>query len=137
MREATDDTLEILRGAGNRGVRGVFHCFTGDEATARRALDLGFYLSFSGMITFPRADEIRAAARSVPRERLLAETDSPYLAPVPYRGTRNEPARVVHVFDALAEIRGERRTILEAQIDANFEALFGAPNLPFSNGLAR
>ncbi len=124
-REAAADTFEILRSAG--GLRGVFHCFTGDEAMAREALDVGFYVSFSGIITFPRAAGIRDAARIVPADRLLAETDSPYLAPVPHRGTRNEPAHVVWVVEALAEIRGEPRATVEARIDANFDRLFRYP----------
>ena len=112
-REATPDTFEILRNEGS-GVRGVFHCFTGDAAMARQALDIGFYVSFSGIITFPRSAEIREAARIVPADRLLAETDSPYLAPVPHRGKRNEPAHVVRVVEALAEVRGEARSAVEA-----------------------
>ncbi len=122
-REATPDTFEILRREGS-GVRGVFHCFTGGEAMAREALDIGFYVSFSGIVTFPRSAEIRDAARIVPGDRLLAETDSPYLAPVPYRGKRNEPAHVVRVVEALAELRGEAPSKVEARIDANFDELF-------------
>jgi TatD DNase family protein len=82
------------------------HCFTGDAAQARQALDLGFHLSFGGVITFPRAEAVREAARITPDDRLLIETDCPYLAPVPYRGRRNEPAYVVEVARKLAEIRG-------------------------------
>lgn len=106
-REAWDDTVAILRDerAGETG--GVFHCFTGDEAQAREALDLGFCLSYSGIVTFPRAENIRAAARLTPADRLLTETDSPFLAPVPYRGKRNEPAYVAEVTRRLAETRGE------------------------------
>ena len=125
-REATPDTFEVLRNEGT-GVRGVFHCFTGDAAMARQALDIGFYVSFSGIITLPRSAEIREAARIVPADRLLAETDSPYLAPVPHRGKRNEPAHVVRVVEALAEVRGEARAAVEARIDANFDGLFGSP----------
>ncbi len=123
-REATPDTFEILASGGG-GLRGVFHCFTGDEAMARAAVDIGFHVSFSGIVTFGRAALIREAARIVPGDRLLAETDSPYLAPVPHRGKRNEPALVVRVVEALAEIRGEPRADVESQIDANFTALFG------------
>ena len=90
-------------------MQGVFHCFTGDAAFARRALDLGFHVSFSGIVTFRNAAAIREAAAIVPPDRLLAETDSPYLSPVPYRGRRNEPARVAQVMDALAEVRGVGR----------------------------
>ena len=103
-RDAADDTFEILAAAG--GVRGVFHCFTGDAAMARRALDIGFFVSFSGIVTFPSAESIREAARLVPDDRILVETDSPYLAPVPFRGKRNEPAHVARVVEAVAAARG-------------------------------
>jgi TatD DNase family protein len=122
-REATDDTLQILREAG--AARGVFHCFTGDEAMARAAFDLGFHVSFAGIVTFPRSDAIRAAAASSPRDRFLAETDAPYLAPVPHRGRRNEPAYVAEVIARLAEIRGEPVSEVAAQVTANFKKLFG------------
>ena len=114
-READDDTVEALRAEGRGDARGVFHCFTGDAAFARRALDLGFHVSFSGIVTFRNATAIREAAAIVPADRLLAETDSPYLSPVPYRGRRNEPARVAQVIDALAAVRGvDRSEIVEA-----------------------
>jgi TatD DNase family protein len=104
-REASDDTLAILRDEGRGDVRGVFHCFTGDRALARAALDLGFHLSFAGIVTFPKAVELREVARDTPGDRLLVETDSPYLAPVPHRGKRNEPAFVSRVVEAIAEVR--------------------------------
>lgn len=122
-REATDDTFGILAESG--GVRGVFHCFTGDVGMARRALDLGFYLSFAGIVSFPKAESLRDAARLVPADRLLIETDSPYLAPVPYRGRRNEPAYVPRVLDALAAARGEAAATLAEQTSHNFVSLFG------------
>jgi TatD DNase family protein len=125
-REAVDDTFAILRGAGDGVLRGVFHCFTGDAEMARRALDIGFHVSFAGIVTFPKADAIRAAARLVPADRLLVETDSPYLAPVPFRGKRNEPAHVARVLEVLAELRGETLRALTGQTTANFEQLFGA-----------
>ena len=125
-REATDDTFAILREAG-AGLRGVFHCFTGDTAMARRALDIDFYVSFAGILTFPKAVELRDAARSVTEDRLLVETDSPYLAPVPYRGKRNEPAFVAKVLDVLAETRGTAAASLDAALGENFTRLFG-PN---------
>ena len=106
-REAVDDTFAILREAGDGILRGVFHCFTGDTEMMRRALDIGFHVSFAGIVTFPKADAIRAAARLVPADRLLVETDSPYLAPVPFRGKRNEPAHVARVLEVLAELRGD------------------------------
>ena len=124
-REATDDTLRILEEEGRGELRGVFHCFTGDEAMARAALDLGFHLSFAGIVTFPRAESLQQAARIVPGHRLLVETDAPYLAPVPYRGKRNEPAFVAQVVHRLAEIRGEPAADLAAATTMNFEALFG------------
>jgi TatD DNase family protein len=123
-REATDDTFAILRNAP--GVRGVFHCFTGDSDMARRALEIGFYVSFAGIVTFPKADSLRDAARVVPADRLLIETDSPYLAPVPHRGARNEPAFVGHVLETLAVLRGEAPQTLELAVDHNFERLFGS-----------
>ncbi len=121
-REATDDTFAILEEAG--GIEGVFHCFTGDVAMARRALDIGFYLSFAGIVTFPKAGDLRDAARIVPSDRLLIETDSPYLAPVPHRGKRNEPAYVGRVLESIAAVRGEQAKDLEAQVADNFVRLF-------------
>jgi TatD DNase family protein len=123
-REATDDTFRLIAEAA--GVRGVFHCFTGDEAMARRAAALDFYVSFAGILTFPRAEDIRAAAAVVPLDRLLVETDSPYLAPVPRRGKRNEPAFVAEVVARLAAVRGAAADELAALVTRNFEALFGA-----------
>ena len=125
-REAADDTFRILEEAGARAVRGVFHCFTGDEAMARRALDLGFYVSFAGIVTFPRAESLRQAARIVPLDRLLVETDAPYLAPPPHRGKRNEPAFVGRVVEQLAVTRQVDADTLMAATAANFETLFGA-----------
>ena len=123
-REATEDTFRILREAGAGRVGGVFHCFTGDETMARAAFDLDFYLSFAGIVTFPRADAIRSAARITPADRLLAETDAPYLAPVPYRGRRNEPAYVAEVVAKLAEIRGTPPAEVAGQVTGNFNQLF-------------
>lgn len=122
-REATDDTFAVIEDVG--AVRGVFHCFTGDAAMARRALDAGFYLSFAGIVSFPKAESLREAARLVPADRLLIETDSPYLAPVPHRGKRNEPAYVARVLDALAAARGEPPAELAEQTSRNFARLFG------------
>jgi TatD DNase family protein len=123
-REATDDTFRLIEDAGR--VRGVFHCFTGDQAMARRAAAVDFYVSFAGILTFPKAEEIRAAAVVVPLDRLLVETDSPYLAPVPHRGKRNEPAFVVEVAARLAGLRGMPPAGLAAQVTRNFETLFAA-----------
>lgn len=121
-REATDDTFALLAAAP--GIRGVFHCFTGDAAMARRALDIGFYLSFAGIVTFPKAGELRDAAAIVPPDRLLIETDSPYLAPVPHRGKRNEPSFVAQVLATLAAVRGEDPEALDAGVAANFRRFF-------------
>ena len=104
-------------------ITGVFHCFTGDAALARRGLDLGFYVSLAGIVTFPKAGSLREAAALVPVDRLLAETDSPFLAPVPHRGQRNEPAWVCHVVDALARVRGTTAADIDARITANFLGL--------------
>jgi TatD DNase family protein len=121
-REATDDTFAILK--EHPGVRGVFHCFTGDTVMARRALDIDFHLSFAGIVTFPKAEELRDAARLVPENRLLIETDSPYLAPVPHRGKRNEPAYVARVLATLAEVRGVAPEALAGAVTATFGRLF-------------
>ena len=122
-REATEDTFRILRESA--GTRGVFHCFTGDREMARAALDIGFYLSFAGIVTFPKAAELREVARMVPADRLLVETDAPYLAPVPFRGKRNEPAHVARVVETLAELRGIGREPMAELVAGNFHALFG------------
>jgi TatD DNase family protein len=123
-REAEDDTFAILGEAEASGVGGVFHCFTGNRAMARRVLDSGFHLSLAGIVTFPRASELHEVARMVPLDRLLIETDSPFLAPVPFRGKRNEPAYVVRVAEAIAELRGESAAAVAAAALANFRRLF-------------
>jgi TatD DNase family protein len=125
-REATGDTFDILKEEGRGGLRGVFHCFTGDPAMARAAIDDGFHVSFAGILTIPSAGEIREAAALVPDDRLLTETDSPYLAPVPHRGKRNEPAWVARVVETLATVRQTTVEAIAARTRANFEALFGA-----------
>jgi TatD DNase family protein len=121
-REATDDTFGILREAGP-SLRGVFHCFTGDTVMARAALDLGFYVSLAGILSFPRAESLRDVAKLVPAERLLIETDAPYLAPVPHRGKRNEPAFLAHVAERVAALRGITVAELGDQVARNFAAL--------------
>lgn len=105
-REAKDDTLSVLETHHARDCGGVMHCFVEDWATAKRALDLGFYISFSGVLTYKSASELREVARKVPQDRILIETDSPYLAPVPHRGKPNVPLYVRHVAQQLAELRG-------------------------------
>jgi TatD DNase family protein len=125
-REATDDTFAVLR--GTRGVRGVFHCFTGDTAMARAALDLGFYISLAGIVTFPKAVELKEVGKLVPADRLLVETDAPYLAPVPHRGKRNEPAFVARVVEVLAGLRGMPAPDLADLTSRNFAAFLGPTN---------
>jgi TatD DNase family protein len=122
-REATEDTFAILRAAP--GVRGVFHCFTGDTAMARAALDLGFYISIAGIVSFPKAVELKEVGKLVPDDRLLVETDAPYLAPVPHRGKRNEPAFVARVVDVLADLRASDAADLGRRTEANFAAFLG------------
>jgi TatD DNase family protein len=124
-READADTLAVIDEYGAGRVRGVFHCFTGDQALAEAALARGFHLSFSGIVTFPRAESLRDIARVVPVDRWLVETDSPYLSPAPQRGGRNEPARVVRVLETVAAVRGMTVDDASAQAVANAEAVFG------------
>lgn len=124
-RDARADTLSILREEGARDVGGVMHCFTEDWDTAAAAMDLGFHISFSGILTFRNADALREVARRVPDDRLLVETDSPYLAPVPHRGKPNEPRHVVHVAALLAQLRGTDVATIAAVTTANFSRLFG------------
>jgi len=123
-READEDTFRILGEESAREVGGVFHCFTGDRAMARRALDIGFHISLAGIVTFPRALELKEVAKLVPIDRLLIETDSPFLAPVPYRGKRNEPAHVVRVAETIAELRGTDAQSIGDAARRNFERLF-------------
>lgn len=123
-READEDTFAILAAEG-AGVPGVFHCFTGGVARARRALDLGFHLSLAGIVTFPRATDLHEVAAFVPEDRLLIETDCPFLAPVPYRGKRNEPAWVAGVADRIATLRGLSRAAVLERTTANALQLFG------------
>jgi TatD DNase family protein len=123
-READDDTFRILDEERAQNIGGVFHCFTGDRDMARRGLDIGFHLSLAGIVTFPRALELKEVARIVPLERLLIETDSPYLAPVPHRGTRNEPAHVARVAEVIADLRGVSVETITEATDANFARLF-------------
>jgi TatD DNase family protein len=123
-RDAREDTLRILREEGAEQVGGVFHCFTEDWETAKRALDLNFYISFSGIVTFKTAIQIQEAARKVPEDRLLIETDSPYLAPVPYRGKPNYPFYVIHVAEFLAKLRDIPLAQIAEASTANFYRLF-------------
>lgn len=128
-READDDTIALLRAhAARPGIDaerlGILHCFTGAEAFARRLLDLGYFISFSGIVTFKNGADLRAISRRVPLDRLLVETDAPYLAPVPHRGKRNEPAWVVPVAEALASERGLPLQAVQDAVWANAARLF-------------
>ena len=129
-REAADDTFGILREAGP-GLHGVMHCFSGTRDEARRALDLGFYLSLSGILTFPKANALRELVVFVPSDRLLVETDAPFLAPVPHRGRRNEPAWVTETARVLATARGEAVTDLSAVLRANFARFLALDGLSY------
>jgi TatD DNase family protein len=120
-RESTADLLEIL---GKANARGIIHSFTENEEVAKKLIDLGYYISFSGIVTFRSADSLRAAARSLPHDRVLIETDTPYLAPVPYRGRDNEPAYVIKVAELLAGLWGLPLEEVAARTTSNFEAAF-------------
>ncbi|MGD0364349.1 MAG: TatD family hydrolase [Bryobacteraceae bacterium] len=120
-REAWEDTLALLREHASGA--GIIHCFSGGPEEARQALDLGFYLSFGGVVTFPKAEALRDAARIAPEDRLLVETDAPYLAPVPKRGKRNEPAFMVETARRLGEVRGVAPERIAEITTANFERL--------------
>lgn len=126
-RSASDDTVAILREEGEGAVRGVFHCFTETQAVADAALALGFHISFSGILTFRNAQALREVARRVPLERCLIETDSPYLAPMPYRGRTNQPAFVPYVAAELARLKGLPVAEVAAATSLNFARLFGLP----------
>jgi TatD DNase family protein len=122
-RDAWDDTFELLERYWSKPAGGIMHCFSGGPAEAERCVALGFHISFSGIVTYPKAAEVHAAARLVPKERLLVETDAPYLAPVPHRGKRNEPAFVTDTARRLAELRGETFEDVARATKFNFRAL--------------
>ena len=124
-RDAHREVSALLRHEGKGCLRGVIHCFTGDYEAAREFLDLGFYLSFSGMLTFKNADSLRDVAQRLPLDRILVETDSPYLAPVPHRGKRNEPAFVLLVAETLARARSMSLQEVAEATSRNAEELFG------------
>jgi TatD DNase family protein len=123
-READEDTIAILKEEGGGEVRGVLHCFTGNDALADAGLALGFFVSLAGIVTFPKAEALRQTARRIPLDRLLIETDSPFLAPIPYRGNRNEPAYVARVAARLAELYGTAPEAVAERTRANFHTLF-------------
>ena len=124
-RDADDDTIKVMREAGQGKVGGVMHCFSGGRKLADESLALGFHISFSGIITFKKAEELRDVVKHVPMDRILVETDSPYLAPVPHRGKRNEPAFVVHTAQMVAELKGITAETVANQTTENFFKLFG------------
>lgn len=130
-REAEDDTIVILQEhwaqGGGTEIGGIIHCFTSTQALADAALAMGFFISFSGVVTFKTAEELRAVARSVPLDRLLIETDCPFLAPIPHRGKRNEPAFVVETARKLAELKGVSLADIAQITTANFKRLFKLP----------
>jgi TatD DNase family protein len=123
-RDAHREITELLRSEGGGDLRGVIHCFTGDYEAAKSFLDLGFYLSFSGIVTFKNAESLREAARKAPSDRMLVETDSPYLAPMPHRGKRNEPAFVVQVAETIARVRSLPLEEVARATSRNARALF-------------
>ena len=124
MRDAAEDTLRIMREEGAPEVGGVMHCFTGTWDVAQAAIDLGFWISFSGIVTFKNAAALRDVARKVPLERMLIETDSPFLAPVPYRGKTNEPGLVRYVAEEISRLRGISLEEVAAATSSNFFQLF-------------
>ena len=123
-REASEDTLAILKEEGADTVGGILHCFTESLAVAEQAIDLGFYISISGIVSFKNAAQVHEVARAIPLDRLLVETDSPYLAPVPYRGKPNEPAYVRHVAEAIANLRQISYAEVATASSRNFLTLF-------------
>ncbi|HYP04963.1 MAG TPA: TatD family hydrolase [Bryobacteraceae bacterium] len=126
-REAWDDMISLLREHwAPKGLPCIMHCFTGNPQQARQALDLGFFLSFSGVVTYPKATDVHESAKLAPLDRMLVETDAPYLAPVPFRGKRNEPSYVVHTLRKIAELRGDDPDRLVNQTVLNFERLVAA-----------
>ena len=130
-RQAKEDTIQILKEEKASDIGGVLHCFTEDMTMAKAAMDLNFYISFSGIVTFTNAKEIQQVAKEMPLERMLIETDSPYLAPVPHRGKSNQPAYVRHVAEFIAKLRGVEFEVIAEQTTANFFKLFRvtAPNV--------
>ena len=123
-RQADREAAELLRCEGKGEIRGVIHCFTSDYEAAREFLDLGFYISFSGIVTFKNADALRDVARRLPLDRILVETDAPYLAPVPHRGKRNEPSFVRFVAETLAQVKGVPLTEVAEATTRNAQELF-------------
>src|SRR5690606_33922920 len=136
-RSAAQDTLRIMAEEGAAEPGGVMHCFTESWEVAQAAMELNFYISFSGIVTFRNAVELQEVARRVPLERMLIETDSPYLAPVPYRGKRNDPSKVKHVAEKIADLRGIPVAEVETHTTANFFALFSKAAVRADAGASR
>ncbi len=130
-REAEDDTARVLEEEMAKGAfKAVLHCFTSQQWLAERGVELGLYVSFSGILTYKTAENLRDAARALPEDRILVETDAPYLAPVPFRGKNNEPAFVARTLEALAQARGVSRDYMAAATSANFFRLFDKVKMP-------
>lgn len=123
-RSSSQDTLDIMKEEGAQEARGVMHCFTESWDVAQASMDLGFYISFSGIVTFKKATELQEVARRMPLDRILIETDSPYLAPVPHRGKLNDPSKVVHVAEMIATLRSTTTQEIEEASTNNFFNLF-------------
>jgi TatD DNase family protein len=123
-RSSSQDTLDIMKEEGAQEARGVMHCFTESWEVAQASMDLGFYISFSGIVTFKKATELQEVARRMPLDRILIETDSPYLAPVPHRGKLNDPSKVVHVAEMIATLRSTTVKEIEEASTKNFFNLF-------------
>lgn len=123
-RSSSQDTLDIMKEEGAQEARGVMHCFTESWEVAQASMDLGFYISFSGIVTFKKATELQEVARRMPLDRILIETDSPYLAPVPHRGKLNDPSKVVHVAEMIATLRSTTVKAIEEASTNNFYNLF-------------
>lgn len=127
-RDARDETIELIKAHGSTETAGVLHCFTESWDMAQQAIDLGYYISMSGIVSFPKATNVHEVCRKIPADRLLIETDAPWLAPVPYRGKPNEPAFVSHVAEAVAMLRGTSPEAIAEQTTENFYRLFQAAN---------
>lgn len=123
-RSSSQDTLAIMKEEGAEEARGVMHCFTETWEVAQASMDMGFYISFSGIVTFKKALELQEVARRMPLDRILIETDSPYLAPVPHRGKLNDPSKVIHVAEMIATLRGVSASAIEEASTENFFNLF-------------
>lgn len=126
-RDAREDTIAIMREQHIEKVGGVMHCFTETQEMAEQAMEMGFYISFSGIVTFKNATDLQAVAKSIPLDRMLIETDSPYLAPVPHRGKANQPAYVYHVAEFIAQLRGESIDVIADKTTENYIRLFRDP----------